>query len=89
MPGIVRIRETRETKAELTAEKGGRVIAWHNDREAGLISLAVPGDRAKLTPAEARALGQWLLDNAATMSMNGSVLFERATLGATTQAYRR
>jgi hypothetical protein len=67
MGGIKRmtnLRETREVKAELTAEKGGRVLAWHNDREPGLISIAAVGDRAKLTPTEAKALGEWLIRNA-------------------------
>jgi hypothetical protein len=84
MPGIVRIKETREVKAELTAEKGGRLIAWHNDREPGLISIAAVGDRAKLTPAEARAIGRWLIENADIVSMTpGSVI-----PGLKTRTYR-
>lgn len=52
---------TRETKATLPARNGGRVIAWHNDKERGMLSLAVPGDRTKLTPTEARNLAAWLI----------------------------
>ncbi|MCX5153719.1 hypothetical protein OG914_06805 [Streptomyces sp. NBC_00291] len=55
------INTVRETKATLTAETG-RVLAWHNDKEARFVSLAVPGDRAKLTPAQARELGLWLIE---------------------------
>jgi hypothetical protein len=61
---MTNLKETREVKAELTAEKGGRVLAWHNDREPGHVSLAVVGDRAKMTPTEAKALGEWLIRNA-------------------------
>jgi hypothetical protein len=89
MPGIVRIKETREVKAELTAEKGGKVLAWHNDREPGRISLAVVGTRAHLSPAEARAIGHWLIKNADTLStteysgLPGSVIS-----GINTRTYR-
>lgn len=55
---------TRETKATLTAKNGGRVVAWHNDREPRTLSVAVPGDRAKLSPVEARNLAAWLIDAA-------------------------
>ncbi|MEU9388691.1 hypothetical protein AB0D86_01660 [Streptomyces sp. NPDC048324] len=55
---------TRETKATLAAQNGGRVLAWHNDKERGTLSVAVPGDRAKLTPTEARNLAAWLIDAA-------------------------
>ncbi|MBD0712575.1 hypothetical protein OHA38_20340 [Streptomyces sp. NBC_01732] len=55
---------TRETKATLAAKNGGRVLAWHNDKERGTLSVAVPGDRARLTPVEARNLAAWLIDAA-------------------------
>ncbi|GAB2572636.1 hypothetical protein GCM10027168_01840 [Streptomyces capparidis] len=55
---------TRETKATLAAKGGGRVLAWHNDKERGTLSVAVPGDRVKLTPTEARNLAAWLIDAA-------------------------
>jgi hypothetical protein len=55
---------TRETKATLTARAGGKVLAWHTDRERGVLSVAVPGDRAKLSPVEARNLAAWLLETA-------------------------
>ncbi|WP_330174527.1 hypothetical protein OG875_13835 [Streptomyces sp. NBC_01498] len=51
----------RETKATLNAGTG-RVLAWHNDKEARAVSLAVPGDRAKLSATQARELGLWLIE---------------------------
>jgi hypothetical protein len=57
----------RETKATLAAKNGGRVVAWYNDKETGAVSIAVPGDRAKLTPVEARNLAAWLLEAASTL----------------------
>jgi hypothetical protein len=54
------INVTRETKATVTATNGGRVLAWTNDKEPNVISVAVPGDRAKLTPREARELAAYL-----------------------------
>jgi len=54
-----------ETKATLTTKGGGRVIAWVSDRERDTISIAVPADRAKLTPAEARDLATCLTTMAA------------------------
>jgi hypothetical protein len=54
---------TKEVKATLTATTG-RVIAWHNDKERGAISIAVPGDRAKLSPVQARNLAAWLIKEA-------------------------
>jgi hypothetical protein len=61
------INVTREVKAVLNGETG-RVLAWHNDKEARAISIAVPGDRAKLTPAQARELGLWLIEAAETIT---------------------
>ncbi|OKH90457.1 hypothetical protein [Streptomyces uncialis] len=55
---------TRETKGTLTVKGGGRVLAWHNDKERGVLSVAIPGDRVKLTPDEARVLAAWLIDAA-------------------------
>ncbi|MFJ4666751.1 hypothetical protein [Kitasatospora purpeofusca] len=55
---------TRETKAVLTTQAGGKVVGWYNDRETRHVSIAVPGDRAKLTPVEARNLAAWLIDAA-------------------------
>lgn len=55
------MQTVRETKATLNAE-AGRVLVWHNDKEARFVSVAVPGDRAKLTPAQARELGLWLVE---------------------------
>lgn len=55
---------TRETKAVLTTQAGGKVVGWFNDKETRHVSIAVPGDRAKLTPTEARSLAGWLIDAA-------------------------
>lgn len=55
------IRVEKKTTATLTADTG-RVLAWTMDKEPQHISIAVPGDRAKLTPAQARELATWLLE---------------------------
>jgi hypothetical protein len=52
---------TNETKAVLSAEKG-RVIGFVKSEEPGKISIAVPNDRAVMTPAQARQLAAWLLE---------------------------
>lgn len=57
------MRVTAETKAELQAERG-RVVGFVKSNEPGKISLAVPGDRAILTPAQARQLAAWLIEEA-------------------------
>jgi hypothetical protein len=54
---------TNETKAELVAERG-RVVGFIKSSEPGKISLAVPGDRAVMTPAQARQLAAWLIEEA-------------------------
>ncbi|MDX2390205.1 hypothetical protein NJL88_09020 [Streptomyces sp. DK15] len=61
------LKTIREVKAVLTAEYG-RVLVWHNDKEARAISIAVPNDRAKLTPSQARELGLWLIEASETVS---------------------
>ncbi|MFE9026201.1 hypothetical protein ACFYOA_08050 [Streptomyces iakyrus] len=53
------MKVTRETKAELKTKDGQRVIGFTKDSEPGVASLAVPADRAKLTPAELRELAAW------------------------------
>lgn len=58
------MRVTNETKAELKAEKG-RVVGFIKSTEPGKISLAVPGDRAVMTPHQARQLAAWLNEEAA------------------------
>ncbi|MFF7990313.1 hypothetical protein ACFZDG_11045 [Kitasatospora xanthocidica] len=55
---------TRETKANLVTQAGGKIVGWYNDREVRHVSIAIPGDRAKLTPAEARSIAAWLIDAA-------------------------
>ncbi|QBZ73412.1 hypothetical protein SEA_HEATHER_42 [Streptomyces phage Heather] len=56
---------TRETKAVLKTKSGERVVAFTKDSEPGVASLAVPNDRAKLSPGEMRALAAWLNETAA------------------------
>lgn len=56
-------KQTQEIRAEVTGEYG-RVRAWTSDKEDGVISIAVPADRATLTPADAKALGEWLVEQA-------------------------
>jgi hypothetical protein len=55
------IRVETKATATLTADTG-RVLAWTMDKEPGHISIAVPGDRAKMTPVQARELATWLLE---------------------------
>ncbi|QAX93294.1 hypothetical protein HOV11_gp38 [Streptomyces phage Vash] len=57
------LRVTTETKAELQTEKG-RVIGFVKSSEPGKISVAVPNDRAVMTPAQARAFAAWLVEEA-------------------------
>jgi hypothetical protein len=89
---MTNLKETREVKAELTAEKGGRVLAWHNDREPGHVSLAVVGDRAKMTPTEAKALGEWLIRNAdavqVTSALHSSSAIRTPAYGSTPSFHR-
>jgi hypothetical protein len=54
---------TNETKAVLVTEKG-RVVGFVKSNEPGKISLAVAGDRAVMTPAQARQLAAWLIEEA-------------------------
>lgn len=54
------IKVSTETTARMTTRSGQLIRAWHTDAEPNEISLAVPADRAKMTPAEARELAQWL-----------------------------
>lgn len=55
----------KKTEANLSAETG-RILGWFTDKEEGFISVAVPGDRAKMTPAQARAFGLWLIEASET-----------------------
>ncbi|MFE1959227.1 hypothetical protein [Streptomyces sp. NPDC059479] len=61
------LNTVRETKATLSGV-AGRVLVWHNDKETRSISLAVPGDRAKLSPTQARELGLWLIEASETVT---------------------
>jgi hypothetical protein len=54
---------TTETKAVLQTESG-RVIGFVKSNEPGKISLAVAGDRAVMTPAQAREVAAWLVEEA-------------------------
>ncbi|MEU8792193.1 hypothetical protein [Streptomyces sp. NPDC048643] len=56
---------TNETKAVLQAEKG-RIVGFIKSSEPGKISIAVPGERAVMTPAQARQLAAWLVEEANT-----------------------
>jgi hypothetical protein len=55
------MRVEKKTTATLTADTG-RVLAWTMDKEPAHISIAVPGDRARMTPLQARELATWLLE---------------------------
>jgi hypothetical protein len=57
------ISVTTETKAVLNAERG-RVVGFVKSDEPGTISLAVPADRAVMTPQQARELAAWLVEEA-------------------------
>lgn len=80
------INTVHETKATMTAE-AGRVLVWHNDKEKGSVSLAVPGDRAKLTPAQARELGLWLIEASERVSAPETKAFRTATARTPRPAY--
>ncbi|MEU3450386.1 hypothetical protein AB0H29_24635 [Streptomyces thermolilacinus] len=80
------INTVRETKATMTAD-AGRVLVWHNDKEKGSVSMAVPGDRAKMTPAQARELGLWLIEASERVSSPETKTFRSATARATRSAY--
>ncbi|MGW9280730.1 hypothetical protein ACWGSA_00870 [Streptomyces diastaticus] len=57
------LRVTQETKAVMQCERG-RVVGFVKSEEPGKISVAVPGDRAVMTPAQARTLAEWLTKEA-------------------------
>lgn len=59
------LRVTNETKAILRTEGTGRVVGFVKSDEPGKISIAVPSDRAVMTPTQARQLAAWLRDEAA------------------------
>ncbi|MGK5729818.1 hypothetical protein [Streptomyces sp. URMC 124] len=73
-------KQTREVRAEVDGVTG-RARAWTTERELGVISLAVPGDRVTMRPEDARALAGWLEDQARAE--------ERKTLGARTTYARK
>ncbi|MEV6399642.1 hypothetical protein AB0M39_33490 [Streptomyces sp. NPDC051907] len=73
------LNTVRETKATLSGDTG-RVLVWHNDKETRAISLAVPGDRAKLSPAQARELGLWLIEASETVNKPDHSPLRSATL---------
>jgi len=54
-------KQRRENIIEGSASGGGRIRAWETETEPDVISLAVVGDRAKLSPSEALDLAQWLV----------------------------
>lgn len=71
------MRVTREVKATLRAHTG-RVVGFTKDSEPGVISLAVPDDRAQLKPSEARALAAWLNDSASEIERTAKGDADRA-----------
>ncbi|WP_338932660.1 hypothetical protein WEB32_29795 [Streptomyces netropsis] len=73
-------KQTREVRADVDGVTG-RARAWTTERELGVISLAVPGDRVQMTPDDARALAAWLEEQARAE--------ERKTLGARTTYTRK
>ncbi|QBZ73355.1 hypothetical protein SEA_REMUSLOOPIN_41 [Streptomyces phage RemusLoopin] len=90
---------TRETKAVLKTKTGERVVAFTKDSEPGIASLAIPGDRAKLSPREMRELAAWLNETAAeqekvtretaktSLTFNGT-RYERRTMSPQERAYQ-
>ncbi len=49
-----------ETTGKINARSGDKGRVWYADREPDVVSLAVTGDRLKLTPTEARSLARTL-----------------------------
>ncbi|MFF4430478.1 hypothetical protein ACFYZ4_15055 [Streptomyces sp. NPDC001513] len=78
----------KKTEATLSAETG-RILAWFTDKEEGFISVAVPGDRAKMTPAQARAFGLWLIEASETTRTKPDPLNMRASAAARHEAVKR
>jgi hypothetical protein len=64
MERLEMLKVTTETKAVMACDKG-RVIGFVKSDEPGKISLAIPADRAVMTPAQARQLAAWLSEEAA------------------------
>jgi hypothetical protein len=58
------LRVSTETKAVLQTEGTGRIVGFIKSTEPGKISVAVPNDRAVMTPAQARQFAAWLLEEA-------------------------
>jgi len=69
---------TNETKAVLRTEGTGRVIGFVKSNEPGKISIAVPADRAVMTPNQARALAAWLIEEAANADNKSQTIAARA-----------
>lgn len=68
MPAEINSKTTTTTKATLAAAaSSGRVVIIENSTEPGFLSLAVPGDRAKLSPTEVVALAKWFTAKGAEM----------------------
>ncbi|MER5894744.1 hypothetical protein [Streptomyces sp. NPDC001876] len=79
---------TNETKAVLIAEKG-RVIGFVKSEEPGKISIAVPNDRAVMTPAQARQLAAWLIGEADKVRETETVATRAAREYRTAEARRQ
>ncbi|MEU6684408.1 hypothetical protein [Streptomyces sp. NPDC046832] len=57
------LQVTTETKAVMDCDRG-RVVGFVKSNEPGKVSIAVPNDRAVMTPAQARQLAAWLVEEA-------------------------
>ncbi|WP_172384881.1 hypothetical protein [Streptomyces sp. MNP-20] len=63
--------QTLEIRGDLTGASG-RARLWVTQREPGIISLAVPGDRVTMRPEDARALARWLEEQAMVQERTAS-----------------
>ncbi|MEU7200242.1 hypothetical protein [Streptomyces sp. NPDC045470] len=61
--------QTKELRADVSGQTG-RLRAWTTEREPGVVSVAVPGDRVTLSAADARALAAWLAERAVEEDRN-------------------
>jgi hypothetical protein len=71
-------KQTKEVRGDLDGVTG-RARAWTTEREPGVISLAVPGDRVTMRPEDARALARWLEEQAMTEERKSTVAMRGGT----------
>ncbi|MGW3674661.1 hypothetical protein [Streptomyces sp. NPDC005166] len=79
---------TTETKAVLLAETG-RVVGFVKSNEPGKISIAVPAERAVMTPAQARQLAAWLIEEADNVHPTDTVAARAARQYSADEAKRQ